>query len=60
MTKAMNKTSTQAGLRPTALDLSAGYPDENDLVGALVFAACEQPASFNLVSEMGSLFGEHS
>jgi hypothetical protein len=60
MMKPTNHRSTQAELRPTALDSSAAYRNENDLVGALSFAACEQPTGFILATELGSPSGENT
>ncbi len=60
MTKPTNHRSTQAELRPTALDLGAAYLNEKDLVGALALSACEQPTGFILATDLGSPWGENT
>ena len=60
MTKPTNHRSTQAELRPTAVEISAVYLNEKDLVGALAFAMCEQPTGFILATDLGSPSGENT
>ena len=60
MTKPTNHRSTQAGLRPAGSLGDRVYLNERDLVGALLFAGCEQPTGFILGTDLGSLGGEHT
>ncbi len=60
MTKSTNHRNTQAELRPAGSLGNRVYLNEKDLVGTLLFAACEQPSGFILATDLGSLGGEHT
>lgn len=60
MMKPTNHRSTQAELRPTAVEISAVYLHEKDPAFALAFAACEQPTGFILATDLGSPWGENT
>jgi hypothetical protein len=60
MTKPTNHRSTQAELRPAGSLGNRVYLNERDLVGALLFAACEQPTGYILATYFGSPSGENT